>query len=141
MIALLAALLLNPNPVILNFDAPTAEGWEQTVVYRCGTTTLRVTGYGASKPFAGVAAITVNGALLEGDAADALRRDLSNRRAVYRLGARCPREPDSISLIINRGERTEAGGVAYWSASALITGHRVMFYTGLRQSTDDAFWF
>lgn len=141
MFSLVAALLLNPNPVIMSYHPPSAHGWQQAVVFRCSRTTLRVTGYGASKPMTGVAAITVNGAILEGAAVDALRRDLSNRRAAYRLGARCPRDSNSISLFIVSGEKLEAGEVAYRSAAALIRGNRLASYTGLQEAGADDFWF
>jgi hypothetical protein len=141
MVFLIAALMLNPNPVVMGYNPPSAEGWEQTVVFRCGGTSLRVSGYGASKPLTGVASITVNDVALEGAAVEALRRDLSKRRAAYRLGARCPRESNSISLFIVSGEKLQAGDVAYWSAVASIRGERLQSYSGLQEAGPDSFWF
>jgi len=140
-IAILLAGAQAPAPQINNYDPPGAEGWEQAAEFRCGGTTLRVEGYGMAKPSAGSAAVTIDRVDLEGAAANALRKDLSNRRAVYRLGARCPKESSSIALVIVSGEKTEGGEVAYRSGAALIKGNRIQSYTGLQEAAADGFWF
>jgi hypothetical protein len=129
-----------PVPVIMNYDPPAAEGWEQTVAFQCGTTKLQVTGYGPSRPLTRLASLTVNGAPLRGTGVEALRRDLSRRAAVYRLGARCPQERNGIALIIDIGEKLPSGEMVFRSGSAMIRGNRLHAY-GLQSVTADAFWF
>ena len=128
------------GPIISSYDPPPAQVWEQSLRLACGRTTLRIAGYGVSRPHGRPVAITVDGRPLTGAAVESLRRDLSGQHAVYRLGGLCPRDAGRIALVIQIGERTGTGP-EYRTASAMIVGGRLQAYTGLAPTEASGFWF
>ncbi len=137
---ILVQLAMAPAQSLQSYDPPPAEAWEQSLMLRCGNTTLQIAGYGAARPLNRAVQIRVNGRPLAGAGAEALRRDLSNRRAAYRLAGRCPRQRSSIALIIHRGEQ-EAGVVHYSVGSGLIVNGRLDNYRGVQPANAESFWF
>src|SRR6185436_8499337 len=89
MIGMIAAILLNPNPVIAGREPHAASPWIHSVRANCGSTVVSVEGYGGGRPLDAVARIAIDGEALRGDAVRQLRADLSHKRAVYRLQILC----------------------------------------------------
>ena len=140
LISSLALHSVAQGPIVPSYDPPPAQAWEQSLLLRCGGTTLRVAGYGAARPLNRPVTITVDGRPLRGTGVAALRRDLSNRRAAYRLAGRCPRQRSSIALFLYAGEQT-GGVVSYSAGQALIVNGALRNYSGLEPANSETFWF
>ncbi|HEX5184520.1 MAG TPA: hypothetical protein VFW19_15395 [Allosphingosinicella sp.] len=145
-VLLLAASMVLANgpaqrPAIVSREPAPPTRWTQSVAFRCPSDSLRISGYGASRPSGMLARILFNGRPLRGAGANALRTDLSHPRAVYRLAARCSRTGSGIGLAIHRGEKGEDGKMTYRAGSVLLTGPRLDDYRGLEPSDSDSFWF
>lgn len=125
-------------PALVTHEPVVPKHWTQSVEFGCPHQTLRIIGYGASRPES--AQILLNGRPLQGPGADALRRDLSNRRAAYRIYARCTQGEPGIELVMYTGEK-RADEVTYRSGAVLIVGNRLDQYRGLDKSDADSFWF
>lgn len=138
---LLSLLILQPNPVILNYDPPPADSWVQSVDFQCGRSTLRVAGYGAAYPVNRPVRITVDGLAITGSKVAALKADLSSRRAVFRLGVRCSKQTGEIGLVIDSGEKAADGQMRFRNGIATIRGRALVSYSGLEESNADTFWF
>ncbi|HEX8191463.1 MAG TPA: hypothetical protein VF552_01050, partial [Allosphingosinicella sp.] len=114
---------------------------------RCGADRLRIRGYGAKLPGRrGGPTIEANGAQIGGSLADALRRDLSNQRAAYRLTGQCLPANGGISLSIYSGEMTypgerPPGRMEYHAGMATVSRGRIAVYSGLEASNEETFWF
>lgn len=127
------------TPVVMSYRPLAAEGWHQSQRFRCGKTELRIEGIALSKPIQG-AAIFVNDRPLRGESVGALKRDLSNPRAVYRLGAVCTRPSGSFQLYIDTGEKPHTGDVIFKKGVANIKNDELKVYHTER-SNSDSFWF
>jgi hypothetical protein len=101
----------------------------QSLELRCGSTTMRISGYGGPRPPQALATITVDGRPLRGAASERLRRDLSDRYAVYRLTGRCSGRRRGIIFYLYRELRDEDGPTLYWVGRAYIINGRVTEYT------------
>jgi hypothetical protein len=148
MILLLAAATLTPRPETLTVREPTLpDSWVQTFEVRCGSERLRITNYGARLPYPGRGpTITSNGRPVRGGQLDGLRRDLSTRRAAYRLTGQCLPERGGIWLRIVSGEITYPveggeGEMRYLAGSATIRHGRILEYHPLEPATERTFWF
>lgn len=123
------------------------DSWVQTFEVRCGTERLRVANYGARMPYPGAGPIiTSNGRPVRGPQIEALRRDLSNQRAAYRLTGQCLPDREGIWFRIYRGEMTYPGerppGLrVFHSGAAIIRRGRIERYRGLEATTEENFWF
>ena len=141
---LFTALVLSAPPPEVSVTSVHARGPEQYELrlrQRCGSERLEIRGFGPAAPENAVARIRVNGRPLRGEAADELRRDLSNRRAVYRVVAVCTRGRPGMWLILHSGESLVSGEVRFLSGRARIMNGVVIEYSGLEEITADGFWF
>jgi hypothetical protein len=139
-IALLA--LSAPNNIVVTTREPrAADRWTQQVEFKCAGDSLRIVGFGTSRPAGGTARVMFNGRPLTGAGADALRRDLSSARAVYRLTARCSYDRRGFGLAIYVGEKPVSGPVSYRVGAVFIQGPRLEHYDGLAPADADSFWF
>jgi len=125
---------------VMSYNPPPADEWQQSIVFRCGNTTLRIEGFAPAKP-TDRAALYVNGQPLKSKSADALQRDLSSLTAVYRLGAKCPKGDGAINLFISTGEKLVSGSMIFKSGVAFIRDGDVKQYRILEQVDAEAFWF
>ncbi len=132
-------LTMAQAPVVMSYHPPAAEGWHQSQRFRCGKTELRIEGIALSKPLQG-AAIFVNDRPLRGESVTALRRDLSNSRAVYRLGAVCLQTSGSFQLYIDTGEKPHTGDVIFKKGVAYINNDELKMYR-TELSNSESFWF
>ena len=101
---------------------------------------MTISGYGPAQPPERPVHITLNGKPLQGEGIEALRRDLSAGSAAYRLGAKCPREPASLELFIDIGEKTQAGDMVYRTGAAFISEGLLMAYS-IEPSNEETLWF
>ena len=138
-IASLALMLTPAQEIFVSSVHPHGpERHELRLRQRCGSESIDVVGLGSTRPTNATARISVNGRLLSGAAADTLRADLSNARAVYRIAALCVRGQPGIWLRIHSGEAQPSGEVVYREGSARIVRGRVERYEGLAPSTAGA---
>lgn len=140
--------LVSAPPERLTVREPTLpDAWVQTFEVRCGSERLRIANYGARLPYPGRGPlISSNGRPLRGLRVDALRRDLSARRAAYRLTGQCLPERGGIWLVIVSGEITYPveggeGQMRYLAGSAIIRRGRLLEYHPLLPTTEEGFWF
>ena len=112
---------------------------EQAFTVRCGNQTLRISGYGFARPEGERVSLLANGRNIDG--ADELRRDLSNRRAVYRLFAGCSQLSHQITVGLRTLERWPTGEVVVHSAQATFRGANLEYYSGFQLGTLDDFAF
>ena len=122
------------------------ERFSQTVEIRCGSQTLRVSGFGARIDQRGSGpAVLLNGRALRGEDAERMRRDLSRQGAAYRIMGQChPR--GAILFAFNVGERVFAGDrppgeMRYHRGSAVIGRRRIERYSGLEPIGEEQYWF
>jgi hypothetical protein len=121
--------------------------WVQTFEVRCGSDRLRIVGYGALLPYPGRGPeIASNGRPVRGEQAAGLRRDLSNRRAAYRLTGQCLPGGGGIWLRFYAGEMTypiegAEGRMRYQAGAATIRRGRIVDYQPLQPATERTYWF
>lgn len=128
------------GPAIYNYDPPVADEWEQSVVFRCGLSTLRISGYGPARPLHRPVKITFDGEQVTGDRLPLLLTDLKRPRARYHIGAVCGRD-GRFGLRIYTGEKSEAGDVLFHVGSAAVRDGVLLSYEGLESANADDFWF
>jgi hypothetical protein len=143
MIAILSLLTvaMQQSPSIMNYDPPAADTWVQSSVFSCNGNELVVEGYGTVRPHTRQVRISIRGQPLTGASIQRLRTDLSDRRAVYRIGARCDKRNGNIGLSIHKGVKDASGNVAFSAGSALISNQGLADYRGLQTSNAETFWF
>lgn len=106
----------------------------------CGRNRLRIANYGYSWPESRSPRVLLNGRRLTGVMAIQLERDLSNKRAVYRLSALCDVRARELQLIVYRG-RAASGGVEYQVGRAGFVNGALTFYRPLEPTNETTFWF
>lgn len=117
-----------------------ALSWNLAFQASCPGTSVQISGFGASRAPGRLATIMINGHLARGSEAAAFAHDLSNPRAVYRLGALCARGRDWMQIRINAGAKNNAGIVEY-SAGTLEISDGTLSYRPLVSSDAESFWF
>ena len=136
------ALLLIAQAISIGGPEPRAASqWVQTTQATCGTKVIRVTGYGAAMPLDRRVSISLNGRPAIGPRMAQLLKDLSSRRAAYRLVFPCTRGRPEITVQIIRGEKLANGTVEYHSGAATFRGNRLVLYAGLKEANAETFWF
>ena len=124
---------------ITTYEPVSPDSAEQALTVRCGNQTLRIAGYGFSRPEGRLVTLTVNGRNVSN--AEDLQRDLSNGRAVYRLYATCSQLTPHITVGIRVLEGVNGGQVIIHSARASFRGAVLEYYSGLQLGTLDDFSF
>ena len=131
--------ILGSQPYIGGREPNHPVSWSQTLIARCGAHRIRISGYGPARPLNRTALILIDGKRLKGDSIPQLLSDLSHRQAVYRLGILC--DDSRITLRIGEGEKQLDGTIRYRSGAASIGRSKLEGYTGLQETSADAFWF
>jgi hypothetical protein len=131
---------------MLNVREPTLpDAWVQSFEVRCGRDRLRIRGYGPHLPNRSAGPVVEwNGRPIQ--AAQALRRNLSNQNAAYRLSGQCLPDRGGIWLRFYLGEMTypaerQPGEMRYSAGSATIRRGRIERYNELQPATERTFWF
>jgi hypothetical protein len=143
---LLAALLVvapaaETGDLIVRTDEPApAMPWTLTFEASCPGTTLRIEGYGPSRPIGRQTRILVNGEPLQSGEATVLARELSNPRAVYRFQALCNAHAKSLQLRISSGEKKSDRSIEYRAGSVDVSPGKFA-YRPFEVSDARSFWF
>jgi hypothetical protein len=140
-VPLLALLFLWQPPLITNYDPPAANVWIQTSQFSCDGTRVIIQGYGSARPEQRQASIAVNGHQLAGGLADRLKADLSDKRAVYRITARCANRDNGVGISVYKGVKNTSGKTEYTAGNALILNGKLREYAGLGSIDAESFWF
>ena len=134
--------------VMTGQDIPGLVAWELrqppetrlTYEATCGSTRLRIEGYGNRQPDDIGPRLYLNGRLLRGVAAEALEADLSEQRAAYRLSTRCAPEGSVLTLEVHRAAPVN-GGVEYRIGVSVFRGGAMLYHECLARAPETSYWF
>jgi len=138
---ILALAVLLQTPLIIGREPVPASPMTHTFEAACPGTRLRISGHGIARPLSRRVQIETNGRAVGGPLTMRMARDLSHRRAVYRLVALCGQDDHELQLQIYVGETDEHGIVHYWAGSAGFLNGRLLAYRDLEPATAETFWF
>lgn len=129
-------------PVVTAYEPRPALNWSTTTQGQCNSNVLSLSEYGNSTRPGAVPSVVVNGEPVVGKDVGRLIRDLSNKRAVYRITILCLRAGDMLLRIYEgEGLGDDQGGARYRSTRAVIRGRTLLEYPGLQQIDANGFWF
>jgi len=127
-----------PGLVVLEPRPPT----RTRLIYEaaCGSLQIRIEGYGHSRPNGTSPQILINGRRAAGEKATALKRDLADPTAVYRLSTRCTQPNGHLQLEVHTGRKV-AGRMEYRVSGATFARGQLVFHGPSEISNEETFWF